>query len=186
MVSRWEDSPCKEHRVLRFRKLGGKWSVTSEGREPLFPVKAVWLLSVAPCTCFLWERMNNSEHSFLRTGCLFFSLRLRGLSYGKIFIFRLFFRLKSNSFWDPLWDNSFGWCLGPFYWFLLPSKVKLWSLPLIDVETIVYHFFVLSQLKAGSLQRTFHSELTYMQVLTLANQQQLKSPDCGVELWQKS
>ena len=37
MVRRQGDNPCKEHRVLSFRKAGGKGSVHSEEREPLSP-----------------------------------------------------------------------------------------------------------------------------------------------------
>ena len=43
--------------------------------------------------------------------------------------------------------------MGPFYSFLVNDKVKLSSLPLIDVEIIVYHFLlVLSDFRTDSLE----------------------------------
>ena len=178
MVRRWEDIPPKEHRVLSFRKLPGKWSVPSEGWEPLSPMKAVWWLCVPRARASSGKRINGTEHwtLFSRTGCLFFSSSLRGLSLLQNFNL-LAFLLHQVKFLLRFFLSVFSWLVSRTILFILGSwQVQVLSLPLTDVEIIVYRFFfVLSDLEAGNLQGPFHSKLTCMPVVTLANQKGLRA-----------
>lgn len=163
MVRRWEDIPHKEHRVFSFRKLQG---------SEVSPVKAAWWLCAPGARASSGKRINGAECSFLEQDVCFSLQASGGFCHCKILIFWLFFYIKSNFFWQ----NSFNWCLGPFYSFLVADKVQVLSLPPIGVEIIVYRcFFVLSDLEAGNLRWPFHPKLTCMPVVMLANQEQLRA-----------